>query len=316
MVALLELDNLHKHFFTGTFRRTRVPALNGVNLRVLAGESVGIVGESGCGKTTLARCALHLIRPSAGSVRFDGIDLGALPAKTLRRKRRQFQLVFQEPFASLNPFLNIRQILSEPFQAQHMGSRLDREQWIRDLLREVSLQEEILESTPARISGGQQQRIVIARALALKPRLLVADEPVSALDASIQAQILNLLLELKKRGGLALVLISHSLPVVRHLCSRVAVMYCGRIVEEAPVESLFRGPKHPYTELLLSCESGLPNRHKTADFFPAIPVSGCPFRPRCARALPVCSRQIPELTCTESGEKVACFLYNQRAASS
>jgi oligopeptide/dipeptide ABC transporter ATP-binding protein len=319
MAPLLEIENLHKHFVTGTFRRTEVRALNGVDLQVSAGESVGIVGESGCGKTTLARCALGLIPPTEGTVRFDGIDLSALPGKTLRRRRRQFQLIFQEPSASLNPLLSIRQILSEPLQAQKIGDPQEREEWIRDLLREVSLPDEILESLPARLSGGQQQRIVIARALALKPRLLIADEPVSALDASIQAQILNLLAELQKRAGLALVLISHSLPVVRHLCARVAVMYCGRIVEEAPIESLFLSPKHPYTELLLACEAGSPRGETPLPqdvLSPATPTRGCCFQPRCTRALPVCSRATPALAGIDSGEKVACFLYNQRAASS
>jgi oligopeptide/dipeptide ABC transporter ATP-binding protein len=260
-----------------------------------------------------------LIAPSSGVVRFDGTDLGSLPAGALRRMRRNFQLVFQEPFTSLNPLLNIREALSEPFEAQKLGSRQDREGWIGELLRKVSLPEEILESFPAQLSGGQQQRVVIARALALKPRLLVADEPVSALDASIQAQILNLLADLQRRAGLALLLISHSLPVVRHLCSRVAVMYCGRIVEEAPVESTFAAPKHPYTELLLSCSPGYsPDRNPAQkDAGPAGVASlGCPFQPRCPQALPLCAREVPALTVTDTGEKVACFLYNQRAASS
>jgi oligopeptide/dipeptide ABC transporter ATP-binding protein len=319
MAALLEIENLHKHFVTGTFRRTKIRALNGIDLNVSAGESVGIVGESGSGKTTLARCAVRLIPPSAGVVRFDGTDLGSLPAGDLRRVRRNFQLVFQEPFSSLNPLLRIREALSEPFEAQKLGTRQDRERWIRELLGEVSLPEDILESFPAQLSGGQQQRVVIARALALKPRLLVADEPVSALDASIQAQILNLLSDLQKRAGLALLLISHSLPVVRHLCSRVAVMYCGRIVEEATVQTMVAAPKHPYTELLLRCSPGFSPGPDPArkDAGPAgIPSTGCPFQPRCPRALPLCARELPSLRLTDTGEKVACFLYNQRSASS
>jgi oligopeptide/dipeptide ABC transporter ATP-binding protein len=317
MTALLEIENLHKHFFTGALRRTRVRAVNGVNLRLQAGESLGIVGESGCGKTTLVRCALRLLPATSGTVRFDGIDLGSLSAAALRRQRREFQIVFQDTFGSLNPRMTVRQILAEPFEAQTLGSRQERGVWIRKLLLEVSLPEEMLGSFPAQLSGGQQQRVVIARALALKPRLLVADEPVSALDASIQAQILNLLAGLQRSYGVALLLISHSLPVVRHLCTRIAVMYCGRVVEEAPAETLFAGPRHPYTELLLSCVPGVSQGPPAREAgLSSIPRDGCPFRPRCPRALPACARDIPPTIEMDSGEKVACFLYNQRDASS
>ncbi len=230
MNPLLKIRGLSIGFGHGLNRRQ---ALADIDLDVFPGDTLGIVGESGSGKTTLARAALRLVTPACGTVEFDGVDLMRLPPRELRRKRRDFQFIFQDAAGSLDPRMTVREILLEPFRAHNLGGKAERDAWIRQLLTDVSLNPEILERKPSLLSGGQQQRVGIARALALRPRLLIADEPVSALDASVQAQILNLLEELKLRYGLTLILISHSLPVVRYLCNRVVVLSRGRIVEDA-----------------------------------------------------------------------------------
>ncbi len=312
---ILELRGLRKSFGTGLSRSGRqVHALAGIDLAIDPGETLGIVGESGCGKTTLARCALLLLEPSSGAVLFDGVDLLRLPAAELRARRREFQMVFQDPFASLDPRLTTGEILDEPFQVHRPANDSDRRERIAEILREVALDASILNRRPESLSGGQQQRIAIARALALRPRLLVADEPVSALDASVQAQILNLLADLRQHLGLTLLLISHSLPVVRYLCNRVAVMYLGRIVEIAPVEDFFRGPQHPYSEALLASVPTLePGRSSKGPPLagdppsPASPPPGCPFHPRCPKAFQECRERRPELEIVNK-TRVACLL--------
>ena len=222
-----------------------------VDMAVARGEIRGIVGESGCGKTTLARCSLMLLKPSSGTIWLDGLNLAELSAEELRRKRREFQMVFQDPYAALNPRMTVEEILLEPLQIHSIGTPEDRRQRLGNLVEAVSLDSAWMQRKPSELSGGQQQRVGIARALALQPRLLVADEPVSALDVSVQAQILNLLSDLKSRYNLTLVLISHSLYAIHYLCTHVSVMYGGRIVEEAPTSRFFLDPKHPYSQLLL-----------------------------------------------------------------
>jgi oligopeptide/dipeptide ABC transporter ATP-binding protein len=317
MTPLLSIRNLCKEYRSGGLLSGRViRAVDQVNLDVCPGEILGLVGESGCGKTTLARCSLRLTGLTSGAVYFDGADLGSLSRRALRRKRREFQIIFQDPFASLNPNMNIRRILLEPFEAHGLGKRREREEWAEALAQAVSLDRSLLDRRPASLSGGQQQRAGIARALALRPRLLVADEPVSALDASVQAQILNLLGVLQERFNLTLILISHSFPVVHYLCSRVAVMYLGRIVEEAPAEVFFAKPMHPYSELLLRSTpllTGPADRPALDRACEALrvtaPPAGCAFHPRCPRVQKQCREEVPALRECAPGVKVACFLY-------
>jgi oligopeptide/dipeptide ABC transporter ATP-binding protein len=294
--------------------RSPIRVLTDIDLEVQPGDTLGIVGESSCGKTTLARCALRLLEPDSGTVEFDGIDLLQLPREELRRKRREFQIVFQDAASSLDPRMTVGQILSEPFEAHGLGTRKERSIWVGDLLDLVALDRALAGQVPGRLSGGQQQRVGIARALALKPRLLVADEPVSALDASVQAQILNLLADLQRRLGLTMILISHSLAVVRYLCNRVIVMYCGRIVEEAAADAFFREPRHPYSRMLLASTPGLSPEPNASGAIrgdlpsPSNPPPGCAFHPRCPLAFEKCRSDTPVLT-TEPGSRVACFLY-------
>jgi oligopeptide/dipeptide ABC transporter ATP-binding protein len=316
-VPLLEIRKLCKDFLSnGLWGKQMMRVVDNVDMEVDPGEVRGIVGESGSGKTTLARCSLRLLEPSSGSVFFDGHDLASLSAAALRARRREFQMVFQDPYASLNPSMTVEEIILEPFEVHKMVPRETRSLYLSELLDAVSLSESLLKRRPAELSGGQQQRVGIARGLALKPRLLIADEPVSALDASVQAQILNLLADLKKQYGLTLILISHSLYAIHYLCTRISVMYGGRIVEESPATSFFEAPKHPYSRLLLD---SMPARdslkrsggYRAEGIFLSSPkvLSGCAFQPHCPQALEVCREQTPRLEEIRPGQKVACCLF-------
>ncbi len=281
------------------------------------GETIGIVGESGCGKSTLARSILHLVRPSSGRVLFEGTDLVGLPPRRLRALRRHLQIVFQDPMASLDPRFSIGRILEEPLVIHGFGPKAARRERVAAMLEKVGLDAAAISRYPHEFSGGQRQRIGIARAIMLEPKLVVLDEPVSALDVSIQAQILNLLADLRDSLGLSYLFISHDLAVVRAICDRVAVMYLGRIVEEAPTERLFEEPAHPYTEALLSAvpqpEPGARRRRIVVTGEPPNPEHpppGCPFHPRCPRAMPVCHRELPRMRPLGDGRQVACHLHD------
>ena len=316
--ALLDLRGLRKSFAVragGFGRPLRLVAVDGVDLDVTPGETVGLVGESGCGKSTLARLALRLIEPDEGAIQFEGRDVRALSRGELRALRRRMQIVFQDPYASLNPRMTVGETVGEGLRVHKLarGAELDRR--VAELLDTVGLTREQASRYPHEFSGGQRQRVGIARALALEPKLIVADEPVSSLDVSIQAQILNLLLELQQRFGLAYLFISHDLRVVRHLSRRVAVMYLGRVVERAAADALFAAPQHPYTQALLSAvpvpEPGAGRRRQvlTGDVpSPIAPPSGCPFHPRCPKAIERCSHEVPALREVRPSHFSACHL--------
>jgi oligopeptide/dipeptide ABC transporter ATP-binding protein len=316
---ILEIRDLVKDFPPGSYSRRRTRVVDHVHMAVAPGEIRGIVGESGSGKTTLARCSLRLLEPSSGCTYFDGRNLAGLNGAELRSARREFQMVFQDPYSSLNPAMTVEDILLEPLQIHHIGSLTERRERLRELVEAVSLDEAWMKRRPAELSGGQQQRVGIARGLALKPRLLIADEPVSALDVSVQAQILNLLSDLKKRYALTLILISHSLYVIHYLCTHVSVMYQGRIVEEAPTARFFGGPRHPYSRMLLDSMPVLdPSGQKiirvVREDGRRAPGTGpgCAFYPHCPQKLPICGEQAPELREAAPGESVACFLFTHR----
>ena len=315
---LLEADGLVKHFPSRDGRGV-VRAVDGVSLHVMPGETLGIVGESGSGKSTVARLITRLIEPDSGTIRFAGEDLRSLSPSALRARRSDLQMVFQDPFASLDPRMTIGAIIAEPLEIHRIGDRERRQKRVLELLRLVGLEPDAADRYPHEFSGGQRQRIGIARAVALEPRLVILDEPVSALDVSIQAQILNLLASLKVRLGLSYILVSHDLAVIEHVSDRVAVMYLGRIVETAPAEGLFRAPMHPYTEALISASPGHGGANQRQRIVlkgeppnPESPPPGCPFHPRCAKALDRCRSEVPHPVALGSGSAmhiVACHLH-------
>ncbi|MDI7275435.1 MAG: ATP-binding cassette domain-containing protein [Anaerolineae bacterium] len=331
--VLLEVRNLKKYFpvRTGFFGRDGgyVKAVDDVSLSIGRGETLGLVGESGCGKTTLGRCVVRLYKPLAGEILFrrgggaaegqEVLDLAQLSASDLRPYRRDFQMIFQDPYSSLNPRQTVFDIISEPIRANRLASGKELEERVIHLMQVVGLEPRYLRRYPHAFSGGQRQRIGIARALATRPRLVVADEPVSALDVSIQAQILNLMKDLQQEFGLSYLFIAHDLSVVKYMSDRIAVMYVGRLVELARTEDLFADPRHPYTEALLSAvpisepdavgerivlEGEIPN--------PANPPPGCPFHPRCRYAGDICRAKVPPLQEVSPGHFSACYLAGAR----
>jgi peptide/nickel transport system ATP-binding protein len=320
--VLLDVRDLKMHFpiQRGFFRRTvgHVRAVDGLNFTLYEGETLGLVGESGCGKTTTGRTILRAYDPTDGQVLFrtiDGnvIDIAKLNKNELKPLRRDMQIIFQDPFSSLNPRMTVLDIISEPLQIHKNLGRNDVKTEVSDLLQRVGLRPQHMNRYPNAFSGGQRQRIGIARALALRPRLIVCDEPVSALDVSIQAQVLNLLKDLQQEFGLTYLFISHDLSVVEHISDRVAVMYLGRMAELAPANKLYAMPKHPYTEALLSAvPSTDPNRTSrrillTGDVpSPSNPPSGCVFHPRCQYAQPICQTEVPAWRDLGEGHWVAC----------
>jgi oligopeptide/dipeptide ABC transporter ATP-binding protein len=318
---LLEVRDLVKRYPVrrGMFARVSswVRAVDGVSLDVRPGETLALVGESGSGKTTLGRCILRLVEPDAGSIHFDGADFLALPAKPLRRARRNIQVVFQDPYGSLNPRMTIGAIVREPLDIHGIGRRgAERERMVDALLERVGLDPSMKRRYPHAFSGGQRQRVGVARAIALRPKLIVADEPVSALDVSIQAQVINLLIDLQEEYRCAYLFIAHDLALVERFADRVAVMYLGRIVETATTAELFARPRHPYTQALLQ-SSPVPDPERagrTAPVFEGIPPSpahpppGCRFHPRCPIAVEVCRRDDPALREVAPGHRAACHL--------
>jgi oligopeptide transport system ATP-binding protein len=320
--ALLRAENLVKHFplRRGLFGRDTavVRAVDGVSFEVRSGDTMALVGESGCGKSTLGRLLLRLLEPTAGRVWFDGEDLTTLPPGELRAKRRELQMIFQDPYSSLNPRMTVEQTLTEPL-ALHGLARGRHHERAAELMDLVGLAPQYLQRYPHEFSGGQRQRIGIARALAVEPRLIVCDEPVSALDVSIQAQIVNLLQDLQRRFSLAFIFIAHDLAVVKHIASRVAVMYLGQIVEHADKHSLFANPRHPYTQALLSAIP-LPEPGRARERVllqgdvpnPIAPPSGCRFRTRCPHARERCAQEVPALRAAD-GHAVACHFWEEIA---
>ncbi len=287
-MSLLKIENLKVHFPVkgGVLLRAvgSCKAVDGVSLDVGKGETLGLVGESGCGKTTLGKAVVRLLKPTAGSVVFDGQDISHAGVRALRPMRRHVQMIFQDPAVSLNPRHTVRGILEEPFLVQKLGTREQRNQWVMELLHKVGLSPEHADRFPFEFSGGQRQRIGIARAIALRPKLIVCDEPVSALDVSVQSQVLNLMLDLQQEMGLSYIFIAHGLSVVKHMSDRVAVMYLGKIVELAPAEELYRDPRHAYTKALLDAipvpdpERRRPRRLLKGDVpSPINPPEGCAF---------------------------------------
>lgn len=319
--VLLKVDNLKKHFpiKKGLLSREigQVKAVDGVSFEVFEGETLGIVGESGCGKSTTGRMLMRLIEPTEGSVIFNGQDVTALSAKQLREARRDMQMVFQDPYASLNPRHTVAQILEEPLIVHNIGTKQERKQKVMQLLKTVGLSEYHANRYPHQFSGGQRQRIGIARALMTNPKLIIADEPVSALDVSIQAQVLNLMQQLQQDLKLTYIFIAHDLGVVRHISDRVGVMYLGKVVELATSESLYEEPRHPYTQALLAAVPVPdPDFVKETTMLqgdipsPSNPPSGCTFHTRCSFAKEVCKQQVPALQQVSEGHAVACHLYD------
>jgi peptide/nickel transport system ATP-binding protein len=319
---LLEVKNLCKYFpiQKGFFKKTigNVRAVDDVSFFVEEGETLGLVGESGCGKTTTSRCVVRALAPSSGQMLFrtgEGqvVDLATLDRDALRPLRPEMQMIFQDPYSSLNPRMNLFEIVGEPMLVNGLGNRKQRTDQVAELLQLVGLRPEYMQRFPHAFSGGQRQRIGIARALSVRPRLVVADEPVSALDVSVQAQILNLLLDLQQRLSLTYIFVAHNLGVVKHICDRVAVMYVGKLVEMANTGDLFHQPRHPYTAALMAAVPVADPRVESGNVelkgevpSPANPPSGCYFHPRCAYAADVCRSELPAFREITPSHFVAC----------
>ena len=315
---ILQVRDLTMHFPVkeGIFMRTSKfnKAVDGVSFNIMPGETLGLVGESGCGKSTLGRCISRLYEPTAGSIEFNGTDIAQLGRKDMMPFRRDIQMIFQDPMESLNSRHTVGQILEEPFIVQKMGDRAFRQKRVKDLLNLVGLPARSVTRYPFEFSGGQRQRIGIARSIALNPKLIICDEPVSALDVSIQSQILNLLIDLQKEFNLSYLFIAHDLAVVKHISDRIAIMYLGKIVESGEGESIYRTARHPYTQSLISAIP-VPDPHHVANRqilvgdvpSPINPPSGCNFHTRCPQAMDVCKRLVPTLS--DDAQPVSCLLY-------
>ena len=318
---LLQIDSLKVHFpiRRGLFSRVAgyVHAVDGISFSLGKGETLGLVGESGCGKTSAGLAILNLIEPTGGKISFKGVDISKMTSSEMREMRKRMQLIFQDPYSSLNPRMTLNQIVREPMRIHGMYKGAERADRIDYLLEKVGLTPEQGRRYPHEFSGGQRQRVGIARALALNPQLIIGDEPVSALDVSIQAQIINLLMDLQEEFQLSYIIIAHDLAVVKIICNRVAVMYLGKIVEMAPFQELYDNPKHPYTQALLS-SIPLPDPRKARRKAilkgdvpsPINPPTGCRFHTRCSKRREECDQQGPELKDLGGNHYVACFLYN------
>lgn len=317
---ILKAANIKKYFpiKKGLLLKTvgHVKAVDDITLEVRKGETIGLVGESGCGKSTFGRTLIRLYEPTAGDIEFEGENFLKVSGRSLRTLRKDIQMIFQDPYASLDPRMTVGQIIRQPFEIHSVGSSAEREKRVKELLELVGLKASHVNRYPHEFSGGQRQRICIARAIALNPKLIICDEPVSALDVSIQAQILNLLKDLQEQLGLTYVFISHDLSVIEYFCDRVAVMYLGKIVEIGTRDDMFNQPKHPYTQALLSAIPRVGEGKKAMKKSlsgevpsPIDPPPGCTFHPRCPQAMDICAQQIPKLE-GKNTQSVACHLYD------
>jgi oligopeptide/dipeptide ABC transporter ATP-binding protein len=321
--TLLEVRNLEKHFPVrgGLLRRVvaQVKAVDGVSFTLGTGQTLGLVGESGCGKSTLGRAILQLQKPTGGQVILEGEDLTAAGPERMLEMRREMQIIFQDPFASLSPRRTVAQTIREPLDVHRIGTPAERERKVEELLQVVGMRTAVLDRYPHEFSGGQRQRIGIARALALNPKLIVADEPVSALDVSVRAQVLNLIAKLQREHGIAFLFISHDLSVVEHVSDHVGVMYLGKLVEMAPAKEIYRDPRHPYTQALLSAVPVPDPKRKSRRIVltgdvpsPMNPPPGCPFHKRCPKVMDICSKVVPpvvDVGTAERPHRVACHLH-------